>query len=297
MASFATSASASRLLKLYGVPLSQPFRSVAWALLMKQTPFEVVVTVPFSDRPGVGAKHDDFRNKTRARSITVPLLQDGDDGNNNNCITESAAILVYLCESRGGNWADLYGSPGTFYKATIDSYCHWHHTNTRSLGRAASSYFQTSMPPVENYQEAIDKILHRLDTGWLSSSNGVGSDEGANMFIAGASHPSIADLLCYCELTQITMTGLYDMVQLQENYPDLFAWMQRMQHLPYHDHVHAAIMALGNINPSTMTEQERSVPFPKRLSAATKAGLKALKDAQQTFATVDEATQPPQSKL
>ena len=33
-------------LKLYGVPLSQPFRSVAWALLKKREPFTVKMVVP-----------------------------------------------------------------------------------------------------------------------------------------------------------------------------------------------------------------------------------------------------------
>ena len=34
------------VLKLHGVPLSQPFRSVAWACLQKRLPFEVALVVP-----------------------------------------------------------------------------------------------------------------------------------------------------------------------------------------------------------------------------------------------------------
>ena len=34
--------------RLYGVPLSQPFRSVAWACLMKRVPFEIEMIIPGS---------------------------------------------------------------------------------------------------------------------------------------------------------------------------------------------------------------------------------------------------------
>ena len=36
------------MLRLHGVPLSQPFRSVAWTLLQKRVPFEVSLCVPGS---------------------------------------------------------------------------------------------------------------------------------------------------------------------------------------------------------------------------------------------------------
>ena len=267
-----TMLSTSSILKLYGVPLSQPVRSVLWALLMKRTRFEFVMTVPYMDRPGMGARHDDFRNKTRARSITVPLLQDGPDV----YITESAAILVYLCESRGWE-ADLYGKPGTLYKATIDSYLHWHHNNTRTLGRITGSYLQKHVQPLDNETEVIGKVLRRLETGWLSPSSHNNTSTHAT-YIAGGSGPSIADLMCYCELSQITMLGLFDKQDLQEEYPKVQSWMQRMQQLPYHDHVHAALTTLGNVKTDDL-----DLPLSKRLSRATKHGLKAIEDAQQDF--------------
>mmetsp|Transcript_10914 Transcript_10914/g.14447 ORF Transcript_10914/g.14447 Transcript_10914/m.14447 type:complete len:292 (-) Transcript_10914:417-1292(-) len=277
----------SSLLKLYGVPLSQPTRSVVWALLLKQLPFEFVLTVPGLDKPNIGARHESFRSKTRTRSITVPLLEVGDGA----CITESAAMLMYICETTrpttttttsrsNNNDLDLYGSPGTLYKATIDSYLHWHHTNTRVLGFIASSYMMPGrQSPVENNQVEIHKILKRLEKGWLSSKNG-------EQYIAGGPTPSIADLLCYDEIVQVTWTGLVnidgsgsggsgDHESSPSSYPNLVAWTQRMQQLPYHDPVHAALRTLGNL------KQDSDIPHGKRLSRATKAGMEAIQQAQQ----------------
>ena len=343
--------------RLYGVPLSQPFRSVAWALLLLKVPFELVVTVPGqkdSSSSIVGARDPQFRQKTRARSITVPLLEilppsldtpeidstatttatttstshpqpeDPNTGLSSSsssygAITESGAILMHVCEQwdTSGVW---YGRSGTLYKATIDSYCHWHHTNTRTLGRLASQYFlnaksptTTTVNPTE--QEAMHKILHRLEHGWLSrttttSTEPILSDHTTvldnkdvdDLFLAGGSHPSIADLLCYCEVVQVVWTGLVlhgpsndnnnniiqnhsnDTLQsLSQQYPRLGAWMQRMQQLPYHDPVHAALFHLGRIRPlpHNQTNDDNQVPWPKRLARANKAGIQALQEALQ----------------
>lgn len=127
------------MLRLYGVPLSQPFRSVAWAMLMKECPFEVVVTVPFmADKP-LGSKHESYTSKTKARSDRVPMIQDG-----SFYLVESPAILAYLCESRG--WMDLYGPPGSQRKSLIDSYMHWHHTGISGNSCSCSPIHSSGQP-------------------------------------------------------------------------------------------------------------------------------------------------------
>ena len=59
-------------LKLYGVPLSQPFRSVAWALLQKKVPFEVKLAVP-AMKSKVGAQGPEHRGVLPARAVNFSI--------------------------------------------------------------------------------------------------------------------------------------------------------------------------------------------------------------------------------
>ena len=86
------------VLKLYGVPLSQPFRSVAWACLQKRLPFEVNLVVPGMSSK-MGSKGPAYLKLNPTG--TVPTLED--DG---VVVLESAAMLSYLANKH--QWTDLY---------------------------------------------------------------------------------------------------------------------------------------------------------------------------------------------
>jgi len=196
-------------------------------------------------------------------------LEEIDDNGNSWALAESPAIMSYLCESRGFQ-DDLYGNPGTIRKATIDSYMHWHHSSTRSLVMLVAPLLRpskTAFPEVEiqeRHKERAAKVLTHLETGWLNSSQD---------FIAGGNQPSIADLLCYEEIAQLSMTGLVDLMA----YPSIQAWVQRMQQVPYHAEVHAALVTLGNL------AEPNATSMSDRLRAANKVGLGALAAAQKDF--------------
>jgi len=245
------------MLKLYGVPLSQPFRSVAWTLLQHQVRFEIVLTVP-GVKSKFGSLHESFTSKSRGLASTVPLLEDGEV-----CISESPAILSYICERYGfDSW---YGSPGSERKAIVDSYMHWHHGGTRKLAKLQVP----SIRPDLNYTvtekdvEEITQVLQSLENGWLQD----------DAYIAG-SDLSIADMLAYEEFTQVYMTGL--LPQLEE-YPRASAWVNRMTQLPYHAEAHHALTILGNL------KEPNETSMPKRLGNATKSAMKVLKEVQDSF--------------
>jgi glutathione S-transferase len=250
-------------LKLYGVPLSQPFRSVAWTLLQKGCRFEIVVTVPFISDKKIGSGHESYVSKTKARSNRIPLLEDG-----SLAICESPAMLTYLCESQG--WQDdLYGRPGTARKATIDSYMHWHHSGTRVLAMLVGPLISAGSKYTvqDRYRERAYKTLEHLEHSWLKMNPG-------EEFIVGGDGPSIADLLCYEEIAQVTMTG---MIELDDEFPNIRAWVKRMQQLPYHEEAHMALKTLGNLT------EPNDTPMRDRLRAATQAGLSAMQKAQEDF--------------
>jgi glutathione S-transferase len=246
-------------LKLYGVPLSQPFRSVAWTLLLRQLPFEIQLTVPGA-KSKIGSLNEDFLAKTKGRTGKVPLLEDGQ-----HAISESCAILTYICEKYHGE--NLYGLPGTEQKALIDSYMHWHHGGTRQLAKLARPYLRPELKThvTDQDRENAAAVLESLDRAWLQ-----GDDE----YIASSKEPTIADILAYEEITQVTMTGALEGIN---DYPNLILWMKRMSCLPYHEEIHISLKVLGNL------PEPSDTPMQKRLGAATKAGVAAIMEAQESM--------------
>jgi glutathione S-transferase len=255
-------------LTVYGVPLSQPFRSVVWTLLIKKKPFEIKLCVPGANNR-LGTLHESFRKLTCGKTKTVPVLQVNDDDNEKGggggfALSEAPAILSYLCEKY--HWSELYGPPGTTEKANIDSYMHWHHSNTRKLAGllAPSLRPELKLTITDEIRENASNALSALEDDWLSSS----------LFLADRAHVSIADILAYEEVVQTTMT---DVVTLAD-FPNLDAWTARMRQLPFHDEAHASLKALGSMS------QTSEKPIMSRLGAATKEGLRAIQIAQEKIA-------------
>mmetsp|Transcript_15936 Transcript_15936/g.26989 ORF Transcript_15936/g.26989 Transcript_15936/m.26989 type:complete len:254 (-) Transcript_15936:46-807(-) len=247
------------MIKLYGVPLSQPFRAVAWTMLQHQIPFEIQIAVPGATTR-VGSLAPSFVSKSRSKSGAVPLLEDG-----SFVLTESPAILSYLCE-RNTTESTWYAPPGTERKATIDSYMHWHHTGTRALARIAAGHLRPDLAlksdKAKNDQIA-KRVLGSLENGWLEH----------DPYIAGP-ELSIADVLAYEEIAQAHLTGLLPQI---DEFPRVLAWTQRMTQLPLYAESHTALTTLGDLSVPSDT------PLPKRLAAATKAAMQAYKQAQETY--------------
>lgn len=271
-------------MKLYGVPLSQPFRSVAWTLLQLELPFQVEMAVPGMNSK-LGTHHENFRKLTPHRSTLVPLLTYTTKENEENpvVISESPAIMAHVCETFGTKQNDphysLYPPPGTVAKAHVDSYMHWHHSNTRLLARL----FQTKVRPdmkttlsEQDYAQLHD-LLHTLNSGWLlaGNTNSSNHDHSSSHFIGGLDHPTIADILAYGELSAVTMTNLLTVDPIE--FSVLHGWMKEMAKLPHHDHVHQSLVVLGNL------AEESQTPISKRLGAATKAGIQGLVEAQESY--------------
>ena len=108
---------ASNVLKVYGFPLSQPYRSVIMLCKAAKLPHQPILV-------------DALKGETRTpvfKKISpvglVPVIDD--DG---YILHESPAILSYLCESRGlKDW--FPDDPKK--RGEINAWMHWHHSNTR----------------------------------------------------------------------------------------------------------------------------------------------------------------------
>lgn len=250
--------SAAAAIKLYGVPLSQPFRAVAWSLLQHHVVFDVQLCVPGATSK-IGSLHESFLAKSKTG--TVPLLELTTHGGVMMTIGESPVILSHLCETLGWNPL-LHGPPGSARKVQIDSYLHWHHVGTRQIAKLAAEHLRPDLKLVIDRPQILQQLT-KLNDAWLMDD-----------YIAGTDL-SIADFLAYEEVAQLYMTGLLD--DLPE-YPKVHAWVQRMEQLPYHKEAHAALTTLGNlVEPNEMS-------MAKRLGAATKAGMEAYKLVQMNYA-------------
>lgn len=242
-------------LTLYGVPLSQPTRAVAWALLQKRVPFQFQLVVPGSSHKTRGSRGEDFLARTGGRTARIPLLADGD-----TVIFESPVILKHLCQSRG--WKDLYPDN----RLLLESYLHWHHEGTRRVSALVQNVLRPDLhiEMTPDRVEGIHQVLHNLDTAWLVGGN----------YLAGTSTPTIADLLAYEEIFQIRALGCWDLAP----YTNLVTWCEQMKTaLDYHEEVHRAVSHFA---------ANDTLALPLRLGAATQAGILAIQEAQNAYNSI-----------
>ena len=223
------------MLKIYGVPNSQPVRAVVWTCLMKELPFEFVMTSQNRD-----AKRPDYLASVNPRG-TIPAMDD--DG---TVFWESHAILVYLCERHG--WTDLWPAE-LEQRARVNQYLHFHHRNTRELvvqwSRAIwPALFdiadpdekwleRNTFPGLRNNAEVVANTLKIID-GMLSST----------VFIAGST-VTLADISAYEELGQ--NQARYANCTDYDAYPNIRRWFLDMERLPFHEAAHAIWNLVGDL--------------------------------------------------
>ena len=224
------------MLKLYGVPNSQPVRTVVWACLMKGLPFEFIMTSQNKD-----AKAPEYLKAVNPRG-TIPAIDD-----EGTILWESHAILIYLAEKHG--WSDLWPDD-IVARAEVNQYLHFHHRNTREIVIQWSrtlwpSVFdikdpdpnwikRNTFPGMENNAQIVDQALQIIE-GML----------GVRDYIAG-DHPTLADIAAYEELGQ--NQAKYANCTDFEPYPNIRRWLVDMGKLPMHEEAHEIWRLLGDIN-------------------------------------------------
>ncbi len=223
------------MLKIYGVPNSQPVRAVVWTCLMKRLPFEFIMT-----SQNRAAKQPEYLTAVNPRG-TIPAIDD-----EGLVLWESHSILTYLCEKHG--WTDLW--PADLAQcARVNQYLHFHHRNTRELviqwSRAlwpavfevkdpdAAWFKRNTFPGLQNNVEVVENSLEIVE-GMLSR----------DPFIAGAS-ATLADISAYEELGQ--NQAKYANCTDYAPYPNIRRWLVDMEQLPSHAEAHAIWNLIGDI--------------------------------------------------
>jgi len=223
------------MMKLYGHFVSQPARSVMWLAKLNNLPIQLSKVEPLK---GDCKKADYVKKFPQGYS---PGLEDGDF-----YLTEGASIMQYLCEKHHlSEWFPLSSSVEDMNKrAKINEYLHAHHQSTRMLSAHTFRPFMISiMDPkyeidVSKAQSAAVKIATNFERIWLRH----GRNNSNCSYIVGDT-PTIADLLAYCELAQVTQMNIMS----YKEFPVLEDWLQRMSGLPHHDDIHQSLLKLASL--------------------------------------------------
>ncbi|NKC00118.1 MAG: hypothetical protein GKR90_16695 [Pseudomonadales bacterium] len=224
------------MLKIYGVPNSQPVRAVVWLCLMKKLPFEFIMT-----SQNKAAKAPEYLTAVNPRG-TIPAIDD--DG---VILWESHAILIYLCEKHG--WSDLWPTDLT-QRAQVNQYLHFHHRNTREVVIQWSRTLwpavfgvtnpdkawikRNTFPGLENNSQIVTQALQIID-GMLATTP----------YLAGDT-PTLADITAYEELgqNQAKYANCTDFSQ----HTHIGRWLVAMEEIPAHETTHAIWSLIGNID-------------------------------------------------
>jgi glutathione S-transferase/autophagy-related protein 2 len=253
---------------VYGVPSSQPARSVYWTCLIQGLPFELRHFLKMEDqRGGAFAKISPTWN--------VPAIEDG-----SFTLYEMPAILAYLCRKHG--WEHLYPADLRL-RALVDQYLHFHHSFTRlaTLKLMAPHVMKMAggMPQdginvllIEAVQREMDSPATVVERGTRIVGRVVRIIEDhylghGSPFLFGTPGPTIADIACYGELGQLRWATLFD----YGTCPNLEKWLEAMGGIPFHDVVHRYNIELGDIRTRPNT--------PERYSRAIRAAFSALERA------------------
>lgn len=253
-----------RSLTLFIEANSQPSRAVLHAALLMGVQHEVRwMRLDKGDhkRPEYVAKHP-------LGQVPAAELATGE------VLFESNAILLYLAATspQGSTWLprDPLGA------ARVHSYLFSHAEVTR-VGLA--TWFRTfAMIPLATGKEpdadkaaranqGLKKALDLFETHWLGRPSGP--------FVNGFTHPTLADLAAYQEFAQVTPFA----PALLQPYPNIRAWMARLEELPHHATV---MQTWRKVRPRREKDRRRFSLSPTQVSALMAQKLSASRSGAQS---------------
>ncbi|KAL4442894.1 hypothetical protein ABPG74_010783 [Tetrahymena malaccensis] len=211
--------------------ISQPSRAVVTYCLIENIPHEIIqVRVNALEH----RKPDYIQINPSAK---VPAISDKLENGEIFNLFESHTIMRYLSDRY--NKYKLYPQDNIQLRAVINSYLDWHHTNTRKCGAYLFDVYSSSVlgikpkNNIEQLYKQIEDILKFIDQVWLL--------DGKNKFIGNNSMLTIADISCYCEVSQM----IIDSYDFKNKTPNLYNWMKRMEVIPEIQETHKILFKLA----------------------------------------------------
>ena len=223
------------LLTIYGVPASQPCRTVMWLCAMHGIPYELEFVMPGSRK---GTRSETYLALCPAGY--VPAVKFADDG---TVLWESNAILTYICERYRDRvpatmWPSGSSAADALRRAHIQKLLHWHHFGTRQVTLAL--FAPLARPDIKQTPAGL-KMALKTATRAIALLEGALARHGGPFLLEGDA-PTLADLCCFADVGQCqpSLVGLFDFGP----YPHVTRWMANMERLPGFDEAHAGLRQL-----------------------------------------------------
>lgn len=204
-----TLSSSAAPIKIYGFPLSQPFRSVILLCKSANIEYEMVLVDALK---GQNLKPE-FK-KIHPAGLLPAIEEDG-----LGVLGECSAILVYLAETR--QLTQWYPSdPVT--RAKINSWMSWNHANTRlcTSGLLRNKLF----PPRTGGGDDLVAAALKTIKGSLTFMD---KQLQVTKYLVQGDHPTIADLVLLTEVDTQSKDG-FDFIDFTP-YPNVVRWMGDMR--------------------------------------------------------------------
>lgn len=200
-------------LKIYGHPLSQPYRSVLIFCELSQIPYETYEL-----------KFMEFEQRSESYTKINPFQEFPAILHNDYNLWESPAIITYLSE--------VFNTDNQWYpkdlkkRARINSYLHWHHASVRTpildyyRAKTTFPYFY-GKPKLTPEKEAgfVSRLQEFFnDFNWILSFTG---------YVAQTEELSIADVFAFNEV----FNGQMIRINLSDH-PRILEWYSKLSNLP-----------------------------------------------------------------
>lgn len=220
-------------LTILGVPASQPCRTVIWLAAMHGIPYELEFVMPGSRK---GTRSAKYLALCPAGYVPAVKFADG------TVLWESNAILTYMAETNdkipSSMWPTGTTRADALRRAHIQKLLHWHHFGTRSVTLAL--FAPLARPDIKQTPEGL-KQARKTATRAIALLESILGTHGGPFLLDGAA-PTLADLCCFADVGQCqdSFVGLFDFAP----YPNVTAWMGRMEALPGFDEAHEGLRTL-----------------------------------------------------
>jgi glutathione S-transferase len=145
---------------------------------------------------------------------TVPAIT-----HNSLSLYESSAILIYLCS--------VFSVPDHWYpsdpelQGKVNVYLHWHHLNVRY--GCGHYFYRKKVRPLFSNRGFSNDFEEEMLFVQRKSLELLEATLKNHDFVAATNEISIADLVCYCEVTHLRLLNFDFSI-----YPKLQAWINRV---------------------------------------------------------------------
>lgn len=201
------------MMKLYGIQLSQPYRTIEILCKMAAIPFEFQ-KVDLATKQQHSSEFKQINPNSK-----VPVLVDGD-----LTVFESTAIIRYICNKYPHETRALYPKTSVSEVYRIEEFLTFYHKELRQIVYLLIVRFMMKNgKDFDGYKQEAEKFNNLED---LTASKLTAFEQNylQKDYILGSS-ASICDILALCEIMELNLMN-FDLTP----YPKISAWIGRFKH-------------------------------------------------------------------